>query len=79
MWRFRNKDELPCPVAVVPTFAEQLGPRSQLMLNVFGLVDYYDETHSLTMESRRRTNLGAFVKELKLTNPFVHSNEMSAL
>ena len=47
-------------------------PRSQMMMDVPGLVEQYEETHPLLMEGHRQTNAGAFVKGLQTLNSLVH-------
>uniref|UniRef100_A0AAV1U0T6 Uncharacterized protein n=1 Tax=Peronospora matthiolae TaxID=2874970 RepID=A0AAV1U0T6_9STRA len=43
-WR---PDELPRPLACYPPAWDSWKPRAQLIVNVLGLVEQYDETHPL--------------------------------
>ena len=51
---------------------DSLKPRSQLMMNVYGIVKKYDETHPLMVEVHRRTNARRFPKGISSLNPFEH-------
>ena len=49
------------------------------MVEVFGLIEQYDETHSLKMEAIVVRTPDAFVNVLQRLNSFVISDEMRAL
>uniref|UniRef100_A0AAV1T2C2 Integrase catalytic domain-containing protein n=1 Tax=Peronospora matthiolae TaxID=2874970 RepID=A0AAV1T2C2_9STRA len=47
-------------------------PRSQLMVDVMGLVEQYDAAHPVPQKDRRRSLPGTVVKGFQVVNPFIH-------
>uniref|UniRef100_A0AAV1TE87 Uncharacterized protein n=1 Tax=Peronospora matthiolae TaxID=2874970 RepID=A0AAV1TE87_9STRA len=70
----RTSDELPRPVArVYPPSWDSWEPRSQLMVDVLGLVEQYDATHPVPQKDRRRkSSRHGRKKGFQVVNPFVH-------